>query len=65
MAPPRLFAQSPQQKGVRTVAGGGETVDIIEDLHAADDFTWVSTGGGAMLALLAGEKLPGIEVLRA
>ena len=52
-------------KGVRTVAGGGETVDIIEDLHAADDFTWVSTGGGAMLALLEGEKLPGIEVLRA
>lgn len=51
-------------KGVRTVAGGGETVDVIEDLHATDDFTWVSTGGGAMLALLAGEKLPGIDALR-
>lgn len=50
--------------GVRTVVGGGDTVDVVEDLDAAKNFTWVSTGGGAMLALLAGEELPGVDVLR-
>jgi phosphoglycerate kinase len=46
-----------------SVVGGGETVEFINKHGIIDKFSWVSTGGGAMLAYLSGEKLPGIEVL--
>lgn len=45
------------------VAGGGETVDAIRQSGQEEYFDHVSTGGGAMLSILAGEKLPGIEAL--
>lgn len=48
-----------------TVVGGGDTVPLIESLGLADSFTLLSTGGGAMLEFLAGEKLPGVEALKA
>lgn len=47
-----------------TIAGGGETGRVITDLGLAEKFSFVSTGGGAMLELLAGKKLPGIEAIR-
>ena len=46
-----------------TLVGGGDTVEYLNRLKIADRFSFVSTGGGAMLALLSGEKLPGLEVL--
>jgi phosphoglycerate kinase len=46
-----------------SVVGGGETVEFIRQLNLTDKFTHVSTGGGAMLTFLSGEKLPGITVL--
>jgi len=49
---------------VFSIAGGGETVEFIRDLKLADKFSHVSTGGGAMLAFLSGDKLPGIEALK-
>jgi len=49
---------------VFSVVGGGETVEFIRDLKLLDKFSHVSTGGGAMLAFLAGDKLPGIEALK-
>lgn len=45
------------------VAGGGETLEVIHALGLADSFDFLSTGGGAMLEFLAGDKLPGIEAL--
>lgn len=45
------------------VAGGGETVDAIRLAGQEDMLDLLSTGGGAMLEFLAGEKLPGIEAL--
>ena len=45
------------------VVGGGDTVPIVESLKITDRFTHVSTGGGAMLTFLSGEKLPGLESL--
>jgi phosphoglycerate kinase len=50
-------------KGAYVVAGGGETVEMIRSLHANKSFSLVSTGGGAMLEFLSGEKLPGIQAL--
>jgi len=49
---------------VFSVAGGGETVEFIRDLKLVDKFSHISTGGGAMLAFLSGEKLPGIAALK-
>lgn len=47
-----------------SVIGGGETVSYINKLGLAEKFSHISTGGGAMLKFLAGEKLPGIEALK-
>lgn len=49
---------------VFSVAGGGETVEFIRKLNLFDKFSHISTGGGAMLSYLAGDKLPGIEALK-
>jgi len=46
-----------------TVVGGGDTVGYIESRNIVDSFDHVSTGGGASLELMAGRKLPGVEVL--
>jgi len=55
----KAIAQSP----AFSVVGGGETVEFINTIGLMDKFSHVSTGGGAMLAYLAGEKLPGLEAL--
>ena len=43
------------------VVGGGETVAALNQAKMIDDIDWVSTGGGAMLAYLSGEKMPGLK----
>ena len=45
------------------VAGGGDTILALKKFDLLDKFSFISSGGGAMLAFLAGEKLPGIEAL--
>ena len=47
-----------------SIAGGGETMEFINQLGLSSKFNHLSTGGGAMLSFLADEKLPGIEALR-
>ena len=46
-----------------TVIGGGDTLDLVDQAGARDRFGFVSTGGGAMLAFLSGEELPGLKPL--
>jgi phosphoglycerate kinase len=46
-----------------TIAGGGETDEVIDELNLAEKFNHVSTGGGACLELLQGKTLPGFAVL--
>lgn len=46
-----------------SIVGGGDTLAAIEELQNHDKYTFVSTGGGAMLDFLAHETLPGIDVL--
>ncbi len=43
------------------VVGGGETVEALKMTKMMDYVDWVSTGGGAMLAFLGGEKMPGLK----
>jgi phosphoglycerate kinase len=47
-----------------TVIGGGDTVAAIQNLGNEDQFTFVSSAGGAMLDFLDQETLPGIEALK-
>ncbi|HSI20472.1 MAG TPA: phosphoglycerate kinase [Verrucomicrobiae bacterium] len=50
-------------KGVTSIVAGGDTVEEITRLKLHDHFTFVSTGGGAALELLAGTKLPAVVAL--
>lgn len=47
-----------------SIAGGGETVMFLKKHKLDKKFSFISTGGGAMLEFLEGKKLPGIEALR-
>ena len=47
-----------------SVAGGGDTVSALSHAGVADDFTYVSTAGGAFLEWMEGKPLPGVEVLK-
>ncbi len=46
-----------------TVIGGGSTADIVAEMGLENKMSFVSTGGGASLSFLSGEKLPGVEAL--
>ncbi len=45
----------------KTIVGGGETVQLIRKMGLEKKFTFISTGGGAMLEFLEGKKLPGLK----
>ncbi len=47
-----------------TVVGGGETTQLILMLGLEKEIDFLSTGGGAMLAFLAGKRLPALDALR-
>ncbi|WP_282093010.1 phosphoglycerate kinase [Epibacterium ulvae] len=46
-----------------SVAGGGDTVAALNQAGAAEDFTYISTAGGAFLEWMEGKELPGVAAL--
>ena len=56
----RLVANSKAE----SIIGGGDTVDLIDKMNLENKFSFVSTGGGAMLDFLAEGTLPAIKALR-
>jgi phosphoglycerate kinase len=58
------IARALVESGVPTIIGGGDTIAVISKMGLLDKFSFVSTGGGAMLQFLAEGTLPGIEALK-
>ncbi len=57
------FARAVANSNAHSIIGGGDTIAAIENLGLLPRFSFVSTGGGAMLDFLAKGTLPGIEAL--
>jgi len=59
------LAKGIAQSSAYKIVGGGDTLGLLRDLNLLDKFSFVSTGGGAMLEFLSGETLPGLQALLA
>jgi phosphoglycerate kinase len=60
----RYVAELTQAAKLMSVAGGGDTISALAHAGALDQFSYVSTAGGAFLEWLEGKELPGVAVLR-
>ncbi len=58
------LARAIAASSAHSIVGGGDTIAAIEELGAAARFSFISTGGGAMLDFLAKGTLPGLEALQ-
>jgi phosphoglycerate kinase len=63
VAAARAVAAATKSGQLLSVAGGGDTVAALAHAGVEQDFTYVSTAGGAFLEWLEGKTLPGVEAL--
>jgi len=58
------LAEAIAKSDAYSILGGGDTIAAVEKLGIGGHFSFISTGGGAMLDFMANGTLPGLEVLR-
>lgn len=59
----RAMAEMLAESSAKTVIGGGSTAEAVTNMGLASRMSFLSTGGGASMSFLSGDKLPGIEAL--
>jgi phosphoglycerate kinase len=59
----RTAAALTREGSLVSVAGGGDTVAALHHAGVADDFSYISTAGGAFLEWMEGRELPGVKAL--
>ena len=60
---PPMIIKKNKDNSIFSVAGGGDTIAVLNQINAISDFNFVSTAGGAFLEYLEGKELPGIKAL--
>ena len=60
----KAIIKNNDNNSIYSVAGGGDTIALINQINAVKDFNFVSTAGGAFLEYLEGKELPGIKALK-
>jgi phosphoglycerate kinase len=65
VAAAKAVAKATRAGSLLSVAGGGDTVAALAHAGTDQDFTYVSTAGGAFLEWLEGKSLPGVDALTA
>ena len=59
----KAVAEAVAQADAYSVVGGADSARALRELGLEDEVSWLSTGGGAALELLAGKELPGVTVI--
>ena len=59
----KYIAELSTKNLLKSFAGGGDTIAALEMADVKNKFSYISTGGGALLELLEGRKLPGLKAL--
>jgi 3-phosphoglycerate kinase len=57
----KKIAQAVAKSGAQSILGGGETISAVKKFGLRDEYTYVSTSGGASLEFLSGKELPGLK----